>query len=734
MLLVLYGSTAEVGLKSQEYLINAGFELIEKLNCAFNHIVANYGLGERKWVSEEEFYKQTDSLFRYDIGGIRVGFNQEQILDAVSNGTNKLLTMSSSDVSVLRDIKQVYGDSIKIIYCYIDESTLESIVRSLPKINAEEAKCRIEIGKTVRCQYSLNSGLFDYVVIYNGEQSEFNLSNLMNQYRAIIDSLNISAKGFDSYDVFLSYAYKDMEKVSVIRDQLITDGFKVFFNKDFSLDVDAADNIKVAISSSKVFVPIITQNTVKSMCVQKEIEKVLKIADDNAVVIIPVFLDLDINTEESKEIILSSYMQGVVCEDGDAIEAGKRLSQVIRKLLTGLEYLELYSEQVNDYVYIKEYKKALELQQAHRDLCIDLSNSSNGKYISMDAIINSEIKLISILIDMKNCKDALDEVIDALGMLDDDSKQRYYNELKEQFAICCVGCNYSEEEVTSVIEEDINTYKFDIEYFGQIFHQFNYDLCEDLLNEYKSRMGKKEANETDYSLKENDITEDIVIIAQYGKAAMKIFDGLISPELSEQTRGSIIEGYQRVLNYCMQLGLSEQISSECIRKIAELKEKEVSESTTDTAIACALKVFLGQAAPGSGNYDVFVSFKSEDESLARKVYEFLKQNGKEVFFSKETLTRLGESEYEDAIYNAIDHSKHLVLVGSNPEYFKTDWVSREWKYFNNKNRKREKKGNIVIILPGEYVTDTEKLPPQLRYEFEIIRISDFKDRLLSYMR
>ena len=466
----------------------------------------------------------------------------------------------------------------------------------------------------------------------------------------------------------------------------------------------------------------------------EEIEEALKIADDSAVVVIPVFLDLDINTEESDGIMQLSVMQGVICKDGDAHGGGERLSQVIKKLLTGLDHLEWYSEQVNNYVYIKEYGKALELQTAHRDLCVELSNSSNGKYVSMDAIINSEIKLISILIDMKSWKNALDEIIDALRMLDDDSDQRSYEALKEQFAICCIGCNYSEQEVASVIEENINKYKLGIEYFGELLDHFNYDLCDDLLNEYRFRRDKAEKEKTDCSSKENNDSEDAVIIAQHGEAAMRIFDGLISPELTEQTRGSIIEGYQRVLNYCMQLGLSEQISAECIRKIAELKEKEAIESSTDNAIAGALKVFLGQAAPGSGNYDVFISFKSEDEILARKVYDFLRQNGKEVFFSKETLTRLGESEYEDAIYNAIDHSKHLVLVGSNPEYFKTDWVSREWRRYNNKNRKNGNKGNLVIVLPGEFVTDTDRLPPALQYDFEIISVTDFRDRLLSYVR
>ena len=55
----------------------------------------------------------------------------------------------------------------------------------------------------------------------------------MKQYQAIIDSLNILAMDFDSYDVFLSYAHKDFEKVSAIRDKLKADGFKVFLTKAF---------------------------------------------------------------------------------------------------------------------------------------------------------------------------------------------------------------------------------------------------------------------------------------------------------------------------------------------------------------------------------------------------------------------------------------------------------------------------------------------------------------------
>lgn len=733
MLLVLYGNTAEVGYKSREFFVNEGFELIEKLNCASDHVVANTRYGERKWVSKGEFYNQTDSLFRYEIGGIYVGFNQEQIFDAVSNNANKLLTLSSLDVSLLREIKQVYGDAVKIIYCYIDKSTLEYLVSAFSDIKQEEAGFRLKTGEVVRRQYSLHSDLFDYVVIYNGENSEFDMEHLYMQYQAIIDSLKLSPEKIATYDVFLSYARKDAEAVNTIIKKLKDKDISVFGEDSIPTGVDYSDYMKKALSASKVVAPIITSNTIESAWVKKEIVEALRIAEDSAAVVIPVFLDADIDLDESDEISQLSVMQGVICQNGSAEDAGEKLSQIIKKLFSGMDHLEWYSEQVNNYIYIKEYNKAFEIQKAHRDLCIELSNSSHGKYVGMDVIVNSEIKLISILIDMKNWKEALDETIEALRMLDDDSRQGVYDALKEQFAICCIGCDYSEEKVASVIDEDLNKYKFDVAYLGKVMDHFNYDLCEDLMKEFKSRKDKKE-REAIKAPKESCDEEDTVKIAQHGEAAMKIFDELVNSEMTEQTRRSMIEGYQRVLNYCMQLGLSEQISSECIRKIAELKEKEPVDSPESSSVASALKVFLGQAAPGSGNYDVFVSFKSEDEALARKIYDFLKQNGKEVFFSKETLTRLGESEYEDAIYNAIDHSKHLVLVGSNPEYFKTDWVSREWRRYNNKNRKNGNKGNLVIVMPGEFVADTDRLPPALQYDFEIISITEFKDRLLSYVR
>lgn len=47
------------------------------------------------------------------------------------------------------------------------------------------------------------------------------------------------------------------------------------------------------------------------------------------------------------------------------------------------------------------------------------------------------------------------------------------------------------------------------------------------------------------------------------------------------------------------------------------------ENNTGSTYTEALKIYLGQALPMSGKYDVFLSYKSEDEVLAKKVHDYL---------------------------------------------------------------------------------------------------------------
>ena len=80
MLFILFGSTAEMGLKSREYFINADFELIEKYNYMPEGFPFRERFGKRNTTTKATVL-QCD--FVYENNGMLVGFNKEQILDAV---------------------------------------------------------------------------------------------------------------------------------------------------------------------------------------------------------------------------------------------------------------------------------------------------------------------------------------------------------------------------------------------------------------------------------------------------------------------------------------------------------------------------------------------------------------------------------------------------------------------------------------------------------------------------
>ena len=85
------------------------------------------------------------------------------------------------------------------------------------------------------------------------------------------------------------------------------------------------------------------------------------------------------------------------------------------------------------------------------------------------------------------------------------------------------------------------------------------------------------------------------------------------------------------------------------------------------------------------------------------------------------------------IFEAIDRSKHMVLIGSNPDYLKTAWVKDEWSTFNNEIREGRKNGNLILLLSDDIASDKGRLPCQLRQK-EIVKMSEFRNRLLSYLR
>lgn len=147
----------------------------------------------------------------------------------------------------------------------------------------------------------------------------------------------------------------------------------------------------------------------------------------------------------------------------------------------------------------------------------------------------------------------------------------------------------------------------------------------------------------------------------------------------------------------------------------------------------SLKVYLGQALPETGHFDVFISHKSADDMRADKIYNHLKLCGYEVFCDHHTLSELHDSNYDKRVTAALQNSKHLILVSSDPEYVKDQWVYYEWHMFFSEKRENRRNGNLIMVLSDDLMSRKAELPAELRDGLEIIKMSEFRDRISKYL-
>ncbi|HML60748.1 MAG TPA: SUMF1/EgtB/PvdO family nonheme iron enzyme [Solidesulfovibrio sp.] len=131
------------------------------------------------------------------------------------------------------------------------------------------------------------------------------------------------------------------------------------------------------------------------------------------------------------------------------------------------------------------------------------------------------------------------------------------------------------------------------------------------------------------------------------------------------------------------------------------------------------------------NFDVFISFKSEDEKYARKVYDFLKHHGFMPFFSTLSVSYVGDSQYLKSIADAIDQCRHMIVVASEPEHIRSPWVEYEWGIFIARRNDRKTDGNLLTVLAGDMrIADL----PNVLLPFQSLPLSDAGlQELLQYL-
>lgn len=688
MLVILYGLISKMGDECRTYFKEAGFHKVEKFYYAKSpKLTSTYGT--RKYVSKKEFLANTDPLFRYAVGGIDVGYNREHIAQAVAAETNSFMTLSTDDISFLREIRRIYAEQVHIVYVYIDERVLREIVESDNK-SPEEREERLAIGWQVKRRYLENQDLFDDVLLYSGEGTQFDISSLKTQVDSIIRRCAPVQEAAVQYaDVVIPCAPEDNDVYEELREWMEVNGVSVYDNTQLGDNpIQRAIRMEDAIHNAKMVVPLFSKAFRHSEGIHRKL--VIDIIRAYGKQAVAVELDAepgahDLWCTDVCKVRMRTWIEDIEYAAG-----------VVCHILDMESQLQRYAEQVESYVKLGMFEDARRVQEQHYAVCEELGDRN--------MLLGSTDKLAEIYVMLHRYQDAMERIAIAIGTLGCQPA------LVRWLILCGQRRNMDEAALAAWLTEQTD-YMSDA-YQAQILETFTATV--------EKITHSAEAPRVIATLDETEI-------ATCGERALELFEGVVAttPTLSRQ---DLIDGYRRILDYCQQVGLGGRVPDTCMKRIDDLRRKAGNKGETSTASTTALKVYLGKAYPQSGYYDAFISYKSENEVLAREVYEFLVKSGKEVFFAPVTLNNIGNSDYTEEIMKAIHHSAHMVLVSDHPAYLSTDWVKKEWEAFLKKGT-----GNLLIVLKGGSSKENVDGLPQILSQKQILKLSDYQKHILTYL-
>lgn len=703
-----------MGYKSREYLQSKGLELIDKYAYCEQIPTVESRFGKRNYLSKEEFEKKTDSLFRYEFANVTIGFDWSQITDSVySDGElekkNKLLTLSTSNIEILRKIKSVYPNDVKIIYCYIDTLCLENLFTKLPNISAEEYGVRMAMGRTIKDSYTTNADIFDYTVIYVGESSIFDYDALYKQYDAILKTIEHENNEIadEKYDIFISYCDEQVSFVKDLLEVLRNSRIKVFNPYTIPLGENFSQRIKHAILNSKVYIPVLSNKALESQAFLSELKMAISASKNSGTVIYPIAFDYDdLNWDKHSDVLGLSNVQTYRVDKTNYAGSINFINDWFNFMFTAEASLGELSNKVKECISARLLTKAIDAQQQYIVML--------KKYLSVwhkddsNTLISAQIKYFDLLLQHRELDKAGKMINEILSLISDKNISLF----EDEFIRLLVDFSNAIGNYQVVLDK--------------------IDTCnQDLIALKEKFVHGKDDNKTIDRESYDAIDPLVDKIAAYGKATIELFEALFENGFAPGYRETLISAYDRILGYCKSVNLGNEIPAICIDKIAELKNSVQSNETSSRGESTlqSLKVYLGQALPNTGNYDVFISHKSVDDAIATKVYEYLQQTGRVAFCDHFTLRELHDSEYDKRIVDSLENSKHLVVVASDPEYLKDKWVYSEWHRFYNDKRLNRRNGNLILVLSDNLMERIGDLPSDLRDGIEIIKTSEFRNRI-----
>lgn len=299
MLFILYGATLEMGYQSRELFKELGFDIIQKYNYVTNDSKLNKTLYENaaidedfaRWYNDKIYVSSFEEIeqcdFRYGLDGVCVGFNKEQILNAVHGTTDALLTIGTSTLEFVMQLKKAYGDYITLINIFSDTETVLHDYQLSEKMSKEEFSARNAANRKMQKIYLDNIEAFDETVIYTGDESVFDHDALQIQFNSIIrrrrlleKELNsktyveLPYKGNSEY-LFISYSHQNKEQVYSELLYLQKHSYRIWYDDGIRGGENWRKIISDKISRCSQFLLFVSKESCESYDVQAEINLAL---------------------------------------------------------------------------------------------------------------------------------------------------------------------------------------------------------------------------------------------------------------------------------------------------------------------------------------------------------------------------------------------------------------------------------------------------------------------------
>ena len=577
--------------------------------------------------------------------------------------------------------------------------------------------------------------------------------------------------------IYISYSHLDEFMAKALYAALVRQGYKVWMDIE-SLRVGSlfAQAVEDIIRKCDVFLVLITNNSLNSSWVIKEVSLCLEVARQRDKVIIPAVFDRTSLCANDEWMFYLSGYQWLLCDNKD-IDWIKAISDMVartygneqRKNRKYEEFSELRKS--GNVLYASE--KLTELMGL---ILTELEDCLPSKRKQLLIELDRCLKQIEALYDYDYSTEASRvahlklDVLRRIASLPELSRKdpedifslacaihflHWDREIRWQCADAITHGDVSEGIVKTLPESD----------FAEKQEPYKELLCKHL-DSGNWENGFTEA-ETEFILASGEYLyeasgfprkeeikrhqqetpdEKMEMIARYIQDGNRIFELIGQDEKAIDFLRCLITSYERLKSYCDVVG-ARKISAECVERIADLKQRFLQQREEEEAPVTkaekGIKALLGLTLPSSGKYDVFLSHKTKDEDIAGYVYGFLKSHLKEVFFDKISLPEISKSEYRKAIMTALDHSKHFIVIVTSIEVLQetdsSDWVQREMETFHTEIFEGRKKDSNFIILATDEVYDqvmsNNKSNIYIDWRnYTILKISEYRETLMHYLK